>query len=1071
METGVETTVPVIPGYRLSRLLGEGSYAQVWAAVQVSTGQQVAVKVLQLAGDGLSGEVARLVSVSEHPNVLSVIDASASHEPPYLITPLLAGSLEDVAKGTPLTTIVQWMIGVAEALQYIHRKGIVHCDLKAANILLDREGLVKVVDFGQAQLEGEENVALGTFWHMPPEQAVIPLDGDTHVIPDVGWDIYALGATFYRILTGQFPRAHEKVLETGSVIDKVGAYRKHLQAAPLVPIRQLNPEVDADLAEVVEHCLQIEPHRRYQSAASVLEDLRRRASGEPLLCHPSSRRYVLGRNLRRHFAVVGLTTLLVLTLCFGILSLWQANSQIQRERDAARRENSELKYERGLDEIGKGDASGATLLAEALQHGHDQRVLESVIGQLHAIPHLVGTAMPHTSRRWGPEIARDGRILIVDGNRAVIQPGGVVLPAGGEVRRAVFNHAGDRVALVEAGGQVSVWNAHGEMLKRWDAAATTCAFSPGAPCLVTGGGTAVRFWDLAGTPQGGPIQTAGSEVVEVHYLDADRVLIAARDRLMVATSTRVLASRVVPYWLDLGLSPGRVLIGLENSQARELALPTLVSRGSYGDAGNGNVWMARYSPDGSRVMLAVDDTVNLYDAASRRRIATTGSCAGDIRAAAWAPNGRAIACGLSTGQVSLFDAPGGSPGTVSQCIVLGCSLNVVRQVDDVRFFPHGRRLLVLAANGTATVWDNLYGYRLLQEVHHDGEVGRAEFSPDGRLVLSQSRQEARLWEAASGKTLVDARPRDGQVQAAHFAPDGKTFAVVTNKGEVALWDTSGHSTEGAVPNGLTDCAFIPDGSALLLAGDDGLCRLWDWRHRKELRVFPDTGSIHSVAFSPDGRLLLTGGESGHATLWDVHSGEMLGRLPHQDWVMQVAFSPDGQTMATASLDATAALWDVPSAASGTPLRPRHILRHPDQVWRLAFSPDGRRLATACANFSANLWDVASGRPICEGMRHKGTVSWVAFSPDGHRLATASSDDTARVWLCPAGDTPAPPRPLTPPLRHHDPVNSVAFSPTGDILLTASAGGTARLWDIHLDLSQSRAAVEQEARRAAGLSAQ
>src|SRR5207247_4630588 len=106
----------------------------------------------------------------------------------------------------PVDEAVRIFRETAEALAYVHAKGILHCDIKPGNILLDVRDHVRLADFGQAQLASELAPALGTFFYMAPEQA----DADRPVA-DTRWDVYALGAVLYAMLAGEAPHRHEEL--------------------------------------------------------------------------------------------------------------------------------------------------------------------------------------------------------------------------------------------------------------------------------------------------------------------------------------------------------------------------------------------------------------------------------------------------------------------------------------------------------------------------------------------------------------------------------------------------------------------------------------------------------------------------------------------------------------------------------------------------------------------------------------------------------------------------------------------------------------------------------------------
>ena len=282
-----------IPDYAVLQKIGQGSYGAVWSATQSATGQKVALKVLRSGPrQGLQRELQRILEVSEHPHVVPLMDARLENDPAFLVTPLMQGSMggyirqvsEEVsrssgrlaAKSEVESALIRlWMSQVASALDFVHRKGIVHCDLKPDNILLDNEGNSKVCDFGQATLLGEGGSSLGTYFFMPPEQTHLATGQEARVEPT--WDVYALGATFYYLATGRHARASAELRDSlCNELDprkRLDLYREELLKTDLVPCRELNPRLDEDLATIIERCLEIEPQKRFGTAAQVVQEL------------------------------------------------------------------------------------------------------------------------------------------------------------------------------------------------------------------------------------------------------------------------------------------------------------------------------------------------------------------------------------------------------------------------------------------------------------------------------------------------------------------------------------------------------------------------------------------------------------------------------------------------------------------------------------------------------------------------------------------------------------------------------------------------------------------------------
>ncbi|MGE0488750.1 MAG: WD40 repeat domain-containing serine/threonine protein kinase [Vulcanimicrobiota bacterium] len=391
-QTSVAGPPPSLPGYRLEGLLGRGAFGQVYRGVQQSTGQPVAIKVLSGRPEALTQwqrEVERLSRVSEHPNIVTLLDARLDHEPPYLVTPLLSASLEERVPEADIEQVVLWFWQIAQALQAVHGRGILHCDLKPSNILLGEEGQARVVDFGKAvELEGDA-VRLGTFWYMPPEQAQLP--SESVQAPDVAWDVYALGATIYRLLTGRPPRADQQARarlgETEPAHEKMALYRSLLKASELVSVTRFNPQVDRCLAAIVERCLELSPERRYAGMGELLEDLWRRRERLPVRALPATKGYVLERYLSRNRKAVSVAMVALLVLTAGSALAARRVYQARRE---ARQQLAQSQFDRGKALVEQGRSSGLVWMVRALESEPEPEYRRSLARELGSLPYLAG---------------------------------------------------------------------------------------------------------------------------------------------------------------------------------------------------------------------------------------------------------------------------------------------------------------------------------------------------------------------------------------------------------------------------------------------------------------------------------------------------------------------------------------------------------------------------------------------------------------------------------------------------------------------------------------------------------
>lgn len=276
---------PTLSGYVLTALLGEGAYGQVWRAWQIRTRKEVAVKVFlqhsELDWVFLQREVERLMRLDRHPHVVTLLDAGLDSDPPYYVLDLLeGGSLEQFVRprtSAPPERARRWAGQICDALAYVHGKGLIHCDLKPANILLDEQDRVRVVDFGQSRVFTESAASLGTLYYMAPEQAFATELGRP-AQPDVRWDVYALGATLYSVLTGQIPHAspeHDQALRQADSLDaRLEEYRSLVRRRPVVRTDQrLSDSAGPELAAIVGKCLAPDADARYASVTEVSADL------------------------------------------------------------------------------------------------------------------------------------------------------------------------------------------------------------------------------------------------------------------------------------------------------------------------------------------------------------------------------------------------------------------------------------------------------------------------------------------------------------------------------------------------------------------------------------------------------------------------------------------------------------------------------------------------------------------------------------------------------------------------------------------------------------------------------
>ena len=267
--------------YEIDTVLGQGGMARVFKGDDRVLNRTVAVKVLspQFAGDeqfvARFRREAQAAAALNHPNIVSVYDTGSQGEVHYIVMEYVEGrTLRDIirAEGPLLPErAMEIAEAVANALADAHEAGLVHRDIKPGNIMVTREGEVKVMDFGIARTTTGDTLTqtasiLGTASYLSPEQA----QGES---VDARSDIYSVGCVLYEMLTAAAPFTGDS---------PVAIAYKHVRENPVPPSRS-NPDVSSALEAVVMKCMAKNPANRYQSAEELRADLQRvRQGGAPL---------------------------------------------------------------------------------------------------------------------------------------------------------------------------------------------------------------------------------------------------------------------------------------------------------------------------------------------------------------------------------------------------------------------------------------------------------------------------------------------------------------------------------------------------------------------------------------------------------------------------------------------------------------------------------------------------------------------------------------------------------------------------------------------------------------------
>ena len=256
--------------YEILELIGTGGMANVYKALCHRLNRYDAIKIMR-DETALNEEFRRrfraesqAVAMLSHPNIVSVYDVSHSDDVEYIVMELVDGiSLKQYLQkigALDYRDALDFGMQIAKALSHAHEKGIIHRDIKPQNIMLLKDGMIKVADFGIASLQNSIEVpseeTMGSAHYIAPEQA-------RGYAPDARSDIYSLGIVMYEMLTGKLPYTGESAVEIAVMHMNTDA----------VPPREINPDIPEELERITLKAMSADIEKRYQSADELLSDL------------------------------------------------------------------------------------------------------------------------------------------------------------------------------------------------------------------------------------------------------------------------------------------------------------------------------------------------------------------------------------------------------------------------------------------------------------------------------------------------------------------------------------------------------------------------------------------------------------------------------------------------------------------------------------------------------------------------------------------------------------------------------------------------------------------------------
>ena len=446
-----------------------------------------------------------------------------------------------------------------------------------------------------------------------------------------------------------------------------------------------------------------------------------------------------------------------------------------------------------------------------------------------------------------------------------------------------------------------------------------------------------------------------------------------------------------------------------------------------------------FSPDGATLASSsADSTVGLWDVASGAALHTLSAHIDYVFKLSFSPDGaRLVSSSAAIGIAENDRTPAHNTIQVwdvaSGANVLTIPPDGIGFVRDVEYSPDGASIAASTYSsgqgGMAVIYDAETGAEELRLYAHRDVIANLEFSPDGALLATASRdQSVKLWDINKGVEVTRYVALGDRIQDIEFSPDGEYLLI-----------------------GLGEAGNFPDGSD---SPADSSAYLWDLRNRTQAQVYAGhTNWIWGADISPDGTLLASGSgplsepaspEDLDATVrvWDAETGEQLMMLAgHENTVDSVKFLPDRRHLLSASWDGTIRRWDLQDG--------REVQQYAipgAQVYMIEILPNGAQFVSASQDAIIRLWDIESGDVLREYSGHAVAVNGIHVSGDGKLMVSASGDwggedRTVRLWDVESGEL----------LRifegHSHIVNYAKLAPNNEFIVSTSWDDSVRMWDV------------------------
>lgn len=951
--------------FQLESALGQGGFGRVYRAYDPVLDREVAIKVPKFSTADQQQvdrflQEAKAVARLRHPNIVMVFEIGQSGDEVYITSEFVDGMpLSTRLKENPpsFRQAAQWVRDLALALAYAHEEGIIHRDVKPANIMIDRHGRAQIMDFGLAKRLSVENARsseesisegniVGTPAYMAPEQA----RGETRAVGPHS-DQHSLGVVLYELLTGKRPYEGKP-----EAVLKQAANPKSVFLAP----RQHNRKIPLDLQTICLKAMAKDAARRYAGASDLAVDLQLWLKEKPIQApFPLGERF---EHWCRHHprAAIGTALATIALIVVGGLFLRyraQLADAIQREQqqtrtaiDEFRRLQCHLYREKALRLCEQNPGQGVLILARALE-------IATNLGE-EALAHRLRNEIAHGTRR-------------------LISLEACVPLAGGDGRPV-----------------------------------TASAVSPDRRMLLTGhrDGNA-QLWDIAsGQAIGEPIRHSDVVWAAVFSADGKKIVTGCADRTARQWDTASGKPISKPFLhrsavRSVAISPdgATVFTGASDGSGEFWDAATGQPRGVSVPHRTG-VLGAAFSPDGKTIVTGAEDgTAQIWNVASGEALGLPLRHEHAVCCVAFSPDGTMILTGTADRKgatsgaesAQLWDRATGQP--------LGQPLPHKTKISCVGFGKDSNTAWTVDAGNLSKDWDVSALQPIGVAVEPEGELTVTVGLPENRSVKLplRGRVPRRTWDLAAINAL--GLPIDA----------GREHNREHNADARADWDFTSLLGLPLRHHGkVQDEAFHKDGTVFATASGKTIY-LWDTATGRphDIPQIVHEHKVDRVAFRADIVMAYCGGKGYYS--WELKTGkpsrEIITVRPTEFNRQQAlvhhfssrasnaqTFYAPGRAYYMIVEGKKAQLWN---AATDSPVG--SVLEHTEknEIEFATFSADGALLLT-CGRREARIWETSTGKPLGWPLR---PVSRAIFSPDRKKILGVDGQEV-RLWSTPVSAT-------------------------------------------------------------------